>query len=558
VGISFVEPAFLREVGPIGFTRQLERLALHLGFTNVVNIDGPGDQGGDLLAEREGRRWVFQAKWKKRGAPVPPGAIEEVLDAKAHYGASHCVVVTNSRFGPETYKRRDRLASAGMRVELWSGVDLTELYADPSYMLEHLPERTLRDYQVAAFEEVVGDLDASGRALLILATGLGKTVIGGEVIARHLRSRPDDKVLVVAPTKDLVEQLERALWHHLSKNVRTQLLTGDHRPDDLRGVTCATVASALYCARAGYRPGLVMVDEAHHVSENGQLADLLNVLSSTEQFGVTATPWRGDRFDIQERFGEPSYSLGIEDGMRLGYLADVRYRLFADTIDWDFVRDASKNEYSIKDLNARLFLPERDEAVRDRLIEVWKATEKPRAVVFCRTIEHAERMADLLNEVPQWPGALAVHARLDQRERQSRLMRFRRGQIPIITAVDILNEGVDIPDVNILCFARVTHSRRIFVQQLGRGLRLRKGKSHVEVLDFVSDIRRIAAILNIRSQIAADEVEVLRLAERGTTFEFSDQRAESLMREWIKDAASLETALDESRLQFPDPAVFGG
>jgi hypothetical protein len=80
----------------------------------------------------------------------------------------------------------------------------------------------------------------------------------------------------------------------------------------------------------------------------------------------------------------------------------------------------------------------------------------------------------------------------------------------------------------------------------------------VEVLDFVSDIRRIAAILNIRSQIAADEVEVLRLAERGTTFEFSDQRAESLMREWIKDAASLETALDESRLQFPDPAVFGG
>jgi superfamily II DNA or RNA helicase len=136
-------------------------------------------------------------------------------------------------------------------------------------------------------------------------------------------------------------------------------------------------------------------------------------------------------------------------------------------------------------------------------------------------------------------------------------MRFRNGETPIVTAVDILNEGVDIPDVNILCFARVTHSRRIFVQQLGRGLRLRAGKSHVEVLDFVSDVRRVAAILNLSSQIAADEIETLRLAERGTTFEFSDQRAEALMREWIKDAASLETALDEARLQFPASEVFG-
>jgi hypothetical protein len=63
--------------------------------------------------------------------------------------------------------------------------------------------------------------------------------------------------------------------------------------------------------------------------------------------------------------------------------------------------------------------------------------------------------------------------------------------------------------------------------------------------------------LNLSSQVAADEIETLRLAERGTTFEFSDQRAETLMREWIKDAASLETALDEARLQFPAPEAFG-
>jgi superfamily II DNA or RNA helicase len=551
--VSFVDPAFLREVGPWGFTRQLERLAWHLGFTDVANIDGPNDQGGDLIGVRDGHRWVFQAKWKSSG-PVPPVVIDEVIRASAHYGADHAVVATNSHYGPQTRNRQRDLGEAGIRVELWSGKELLDLYDDDRYTMTYLPARTLRPYQVKAFESVTADLDSTGRALLILATGLGKTVVGGEAIARYLGRDPALKVLVTAPTKDLADQLERALWRHLPKTIRTHLLTGDQRSDDLRGVTCATIASALSFARSGYRPGLVMVDEAHHVGEDGQLAELLDTLNSSTQFGATATPWRGDQFDIRHRFGEPSYTLGIEEGMRLGYLAEVRYRLFADNIDWDFVPQVSAHSYTIKDLNARLFLPERDEAIRDQLIDVWRATPSPRAVVFCRTVEHAERMAEMLSQVPQWSGAETVHGQLERRERQLRLMRFRNGDTPIITAVDILNEGVDIPDVNIICFARVTHSRRIFVQQLGRGLRLSPGKRHVEVLDFVSDVRRVAAILNMSGQIAADEIETLRLAQRGTTFAFSDQRAESLMREWIKDAASLETSLDDARLQFPPEA----
>lgn len=554
--ISFVDPGFLRELGPQGFTRQLERLALHLGFTDVVNVDGPNDQGGDLIGIRAGRRWVFQAKWKHSG-PVPPAAIDEVIRAKAYYHADHAVVVTNSHYGPQARKRQRELEAVGIRVELWSGRELADLYADDRFTMRRLPAPTLRPYQVAAYENVVTDLDSNGRALLILATGLGKTVVGGEVIARHLIRDPAAKVLITAPTKPLAEQLERALWTHIGKSVRTHLLTGDHKSDDLRGVTCATVPTALAFARSGYRPALVMVDEAHHVGEDGQLAELLDILKDVPQFGVTATPWRGDQFDIRDRFGEPSYTLGIEEGMRLGYLAEVRYRLFLDNIDWDFVPQASKHSYTMRDLNARLFLPERDEAIRDQLMTVCRTTANPRTVVFCRTIEHAERMAALLSQVPQWKGAESVHAQLDRRERQLRLMRFRNGDTPIMTAVDILNEGVDIPDVNIICFARVTHSRRIFVQQLGRGLRLREGKSHVEVLDFVSDLRRVAAIMNMRAQVTADEIETLRLAERGTTFEFTDQRAETLMREWIKDAASLETELDEARLQFPAPEAFG-
>ncbi|QFG22905.1 DEAD/DEAH box helicase [Actinomadura sp. WMMB 499] len=543
---SFLDPAPLLDAGPLQFPRRVERLLWHLGFTDVAVIDGSGDEGGDVLARRRGELWVFQCKWKRRGV-VGADAVEEVDNARDHYCAHQAVVVTNSRFSPDARRRVDVLARIRPSIHLWEGGHLARSF-------KGIPPRfgtvTPRSYQAEALWSLDKDLESHGRALLVLATGLGKTVVGGEVIDAHLRRHPSDQVLVVAHAKDLVQQLERALWRHLPKDIPTRLLTGDTRPDDLSGVTCATVGSALPAARFGYRPALVMVDEAHHVGEDGQYDELLDVLSIARQFGVTATPWRGDSHDISHHFGAASFTLGIEEGMRRGYLAQVDYQLFVDNVDWDVVKAASEHEYGLADLNARLFLPQRDESIQDELAAAWASTANPRAIVFCRTVEHAERLAKLLRRTPLWSGALSLHAGLAKRERQSRLLAFRSGEVPILTSVDILNEGVDVPDVNILCFARVTHSRRIFVQQLGRGLRLREGKERVTVLDFVSDLRRIAAALNMKRSLEGGEVEVLDQVAP-SQIEFNDQRVATLMEEWIKDAASLETAYDEHRLQFP-------
>ncbi|MFB4269621.1 DEAD/DEAH box helicase family protein [Nonomuraea sp. GTA35] len=547
---GFLDPPFLLELGPNQFPRQIERLMWHLGFADVANIDGSGDEGGDLLGKRGAQDWVVQCKWKKNGA-VGASAIDEVARARDAYRATKAAVVTNTRISADAIRRVDQLALLAPRINLWPGLTLHQAFAKAP---DRFSEVHLRPYQAHACQALNRSLDETSRALLVLATGMGKTVVSGEIINQHLQRFPDDQVLVVAHTKDLVDQLERALWRHLPKSVKTRLLTGEERPDDLNGVTFATLASALYAARRGYRPALVVVDECHHVGENGQYGELLDSLTDSRQLGVTATPWRGDEYDITHRFGEASFTLGIEEGMRQGYLAQVDYRLFVDNIDWDAVRDASRNAYSIGDLNAKLFLPQRDEAIRDELASIWGRVPQPRALVFCRTIEHAERLADLLRRNAPWPSVLAIHAGLPKRERQTRLLAFRSGQVPILTSVDILNEGVDVPDVNILCFARVTHSRRIFVQQLGRGLRLREGKERVVVLDFVSDLRRIAAALNLRRELEADDIEVLADFAR-SSIEFSDRRVDSLMNEWIKDAASLETAYDDARLQFPDPFV---
>ncbi|MFF7635533.1 DEAD/DEAH box helicase family protein [Kitasatospora sp. NPDC008050] len=545
--MHFLDAASLLDAGPLQFPRRIERLLWHLGFSDVSNIDGSGDEGGDILARHKGETWVIQCKWKRRGA-VGADAVDEVARARDHYRAHRAVVVTNTRFSPDARQRVANLARLGPGILLWGGTDLTTSF-------DRVPRRfgqvALRPYQAEALQALTADLEASGRALLVLATGLGKTVVGGEVIAEHLRRGPQGQVLVVAHAKDLVQQLERALWRHLPKEVPTRLLTGDTRPDDLSGLTCATVTSALSAARFGYRPDLVVIDEAHHLGEGGQYGELLEHLNSARQLGVTATPWRGDKHDITHQLGAPSFRLGIEEGMRRGYLAQVDYRLFVDDIDWDIVREASSHSYGLAELNAKLFLPQRDEAVRDELAATWATTLNPRAIVFCRTIEHTERLADMLRRTPLWSGALAIHAGLAKRERQNRLLAFRSGEVPILTAVDILNEGVDVPDVNILCFARVTHSRRIFVQQLGRGLRLREGKNRVTVLDFVSDLRRIAAALKLKRALDGDgEIETLARFTP-SNIDFSDQKVATLMDEWIKDAASLETAYDEHRLQFP-------
>lgn len=547
---AFLTAAELRDGGPAGLTKALERTLWHLGFHDVRVVDGAHDHGADLLAVRDREQWVFQSKWKAHGTADHAG-VDDLERARTHYRADKAVLVTNTNIAASAEARRRALAGIGVDIALWHGATLDAI---GERMPDHVPSRyALRPYQARAVEAIERDLGVEGSALLVLATGLGKTVVGGEVIGNLLKARPDANVLVVAHMRDLVEQLEKALWRHIPKSVPTRLLTGESKPRDLDGVVVATVESALAAARTGYRPDLMMIDETHHVAETGRFAELLDLCGAAARFGVTATPWRGDKFDITARFGHPSFKMGVAEGMAAGFLSAVDYRLYVDGVDWDVVKEISRHGYSIKDLNRHLFLPQRDEEIVEHLRAAWRETTEPRAIVFCQTIDHAEHMAGLLAvSDPQWANASYLHSGLPKRHRNVLLNEFRLGRVPAITCVDVFNEGVDVPDVNLIAFLRVTHSRRIFVQQLGRGLRLSPGKKALKVLDFVTDIRRAAAALNLRRTLEAEEDEHLELPHT-SRIEFQDETVGSLMDMWIRDAADLETAADEVRLQFPLP-----
>lgn len=538
----------LSDINPFAFGRLVERLLWHLEFSGVSYVDGSGDGGADIVAVQAGQRWVFQVKSKTRG-PVGEDAVDELLSGMRKYGAERGAVVTNTSFTRSAKTRTDTIERAsGLKVGLWARPELEGLFEDPG-MLVRYSSPELRAYQTEAFQAAQHDIERTGKAFVVLATGLGKTVIAGTVIDWYISKYRDARVLVLAHTLDLVDQLERALWRHVPKAVSTQQLNGREKPQNLPGITVATIQTAINYVRRGFRPDFIFVDEAHHTGEASQLAEALQACPSAMRLGATATPWRGDEFDVTHYFGQPSFKLGIEEGMRLGFLADVKYQLFVDNINWEYVHERSKKNLTIKDLNRRLFLPQRDESVRDEMYEVWMNTVAPRGIVFCQTIEHCERLADVLRQIPAWASTATLHNEVPKTEQKARLAKFRLGDVPILVAVDILNEGVDVPDVNIVCFARVTHSRRIFIQQLGRGLRLSPGKTHVSVLDFVSDLKRVAAAMQLRADVVEDPETLYLPSSHSITF--NDIDAESLLTEWIYDAADLETTAEETKLNFP-------
>ena len=151
---------------------------------------------------------------------------------------------------------------------------------------------------------------------------------------------------------------------------------------------------------------------------------------------------------------------------------------------------------------------------------------------------------------------------MSQYQRNRILSDFSEGTINVVCAVDIFNEGIDVPDVNILVFQRVTHSRRIFIQQLGRGLRISEGKDKVIVLDFVSDIRRFAAGLNLKDSLKPSVKTPVRidLPNKVTFMRVGgeDPATESFLREWLDDVVAIEESdEDASVLKFP-PLLQGG
>lgn len=535
-----------------GLERAIARMMEHLGWKDINVIGGAGDKGGDVLATRaEGaqiKSWVVQSKAVTGDRYIGPHALNEAINALSFYETNVAAVATNGEFTRTARQRQEQLATNGYTLKLWNGSFLRGL-------IEQMPEnhahyRRLRPYQDDIVKKVISSFDAGNkRAFYVVATGLGKTVIAA-TIARRLWERGCNRILVLCHATDLALQLEQGFWPQITKEVPTSVFFDGFPPRNTEGISFGLYQS-LYGYLSGIDPDqfdVVIVDEAHHALAHG-FRTCLEHLKPKFLVGMTATPWRGDGQSLTTIFGDPIAKVSLVDGMAMGYLSKVDYRILCDNVDWDNMQNVSEQNLSIRDLNKRLFLPQRDEAVISKLKKAMREVHNPRIAIFSPSIEHSNRFADMLSAAGIPCAALS---KVDKAERRHRLLAFASGTYQAICAVDVMNEGIDIPDVNILVFLRATHSRRIFVQQLGRGLRLSEGKKKVIVLDFVSDIRRMAEMVEMNNEGKAKgtEHEVVYLREGFVSF--SDARVESFVNVWLEDVADLSGSDDEVKLKFPE------
>lgn len=328
------------------------------------------------------------------------------------------------------------------------------------------------------------------RNLVVAATGTGKTVVAA---FDYLRLREQEgvapKLLFIAHRAQILAQALSTFRQVLRDPAFGELLDGDNTPTQYEHVfaTIHTVHSRRLVEKLGsHFWRMVIVDEAHHLPAK-TFDQFISAVQPHYLLGLTATPERSDGQSLMHYFdsrpdGSPAVSLRLWDALDQQLLTPFEYYATADDTDMTSVEWGRGGEV------AQLSNIVSSNAVRARA--VVHALEKYvadlnalKGLAFCVSVAHATFMAEFFNRsgLP----AVALSGADSQMTRTAAVQQLSRGELKMICSCDVFNEGIDIPDANAILLLRPTQSPVIFQQQIGRGLRLAKGKEACLVLDFV-------------------------------------------------------------------------
>ncbi|MCM0673245.1 DUF3427 domain-containing protein [Micromonospora phytophila] len=336
--------------------------------------------------------------------------------------------------------------------------------------------------------EILADLDAERvvhgrwRNLVVMATGTGKTVVAALDYRRLHRAGTVDSLLFVAHQEQILRQSRSTFRQVMGNGSFGETLVGGAKPNEWKHVF-ASIQSLHRQEIDPDRFDMVIVDEFHH-AEAPTYARLLERLKPRVLLGLTATPDRADGGDVRRWFdGHAAVELHLWEALERQLLAPFQYFGVHDDVDLSHLRWKRGQGYDPAELDglytgnharARMVL----RAVRDTV-----DADRMRALGFCVSIGHAEFMADWFTKhgVP----SAAVTSRADRAARDGLLRDFKAGKLRVLFTVDLFNEGIDLPMVDTILMLRPTESATIFLQQLGRGLRLDDDKPCLTVLDFI-------------------------------------------------------------------------
>ena len=324
--------------------------------------------------------------------------------------------------------------------------------------------------------------DGGIKGIVQAATGIGKTFLAA------FDSQGFDRVLFVAHRKEILEQAAKS-FRCIRPDKTAGFFMSEYKENDTDFVfaSVATLGQPEYLNSKYFDKedfDYIVIDEFHH-AVNKQYKNIIEYFKPKFLLGLTATPERMDGRDIFALcdYNVP-YEINLAEGINKGMLAPFRYYGIYDDTDYKKI-EYNQGHYNIKSLNAAYIANTRR---TDLIFMHYSKHKRKRALGFCCSREHAEMMAKEFCK--RGVKAASVYSGSQGRyavDREKALMELKTGILEVIFSVDMFNEGVDVKSIDLVMFLRPTESPVVFMQQLGRGLRIDKGKQYLVVLDFIGN-----------------------------------------------------------------------
>ena len=366
--------------------------------------------------------------------------------------------------------------------------------------------------------QVERELHNRYRNLVVAATGTGKTIISAFDFARFYVKNPEAKFLFIAHREEILKQAQGAYRGVLKNSNFGELWVGNNKPSKYHHLFASIQSLNSQMSNPLDTLTLsedyfdyIVIDEVHHIAAKSY-REVLKHFSPRILLGLTATPERHDGTDILSDFCHViAAEIRLPEAINQRYLSPFQYFAIDDDTDLTQIK-WSKGRYDIAELtNLYTYNDQRVLRILQSLDEIVTDISEMRALAFCVSKEHANFMAKKFTLKNIACGVLTSDNSKDREVMQQRL---KSKQINVLFVVDIFNEGVDIPELDTLLFLRPTESLTIFLQQLGRGLRLTDNKECCTILDFVGNSRpeydfshKFRALIGKTNQAIAKEVK---------------------------------------------------
>jgi superfamily II DNA or RNA helicase len=401
-------------------------------------------------------------------------------------------------------------------------------------------DKSLRDYQQNAKENIFSAWDEVDNVMFQMPTGTGKTRLFtsmiGDIKAWGVVNSVEKRILIVAHRIELIEQISDNLKRY---RIPHGIIAGGRERDLRQQIQVASIQTITHHSNAnainGLKVDFIIIDEAHHSVANSY-NKLWNLFKNAKKLGVTATPWRMNNRGYTQLYDKLILSSPIDDFINKGWLATYSYYSIKED-DPIKKRIESISEFDVEgDYKVSALEREIDTLkIRARLLDCYlKYAKGKKGIIYSISHKHSNHIIEVFRSADI--RIVCIDSQTPKEERRLLVQRFKNGEIDIIVNVDIFSEGFDCPDIEFIQLARPTRSLVKYLQQVGRGLRPTESKTKCIILDnvglyslfglpnanrdwyssFIGEMPKKPTIQNIERPIYADSTVIERNYEEGS------------------------------------------